>query len=925
MSDKNRIRYCIYLIIGIIVLLSCIYAIRAIEDFSINSDVASAFQNRSLNDSLRVFIKLKGNYYDSSVSIRGSPKIETNSGPKSEIINLIGKDKIKNDFGNTISAIITEDDFNKLRNNTEIESIELVGIKQIFLQESVGIINASLAWNLQASSINLTGKGQTVCIIDTGVNYTNPDLGGCFGNNSLANGCKIAGGIDYCANNDATCSGRDDLPEDLEGHGTHVSGIVAANGSISGVAPEAKIVMIKVCNSSGSCFDDAIRAGINWCVNNASLLNISVISLSLGSGAYASYCDFEDDPANITYAIGTAVAKNISVVVATGNDGYYNAISSPACMRNATPVGATTKSDIIASYSNTDAIVQLLAPGSSINSTYLNPTHEVLSGTSMATPHVAGAVAILNQYLKLVSISNKTQEIESILNSTGKQITDTGFSNLTFSRINIYSALFAVDVTPPVVNLVSPITNSLNETLNQTFICNATDWQLSNTTFYLWNSSDSLVYNETRNSRGIYNQTSFNYSNLQLGMDYKWNCLSYDLNNRYAFSSSNNTLILQGLSTSLVLPGNSNFTNSSFIDFTCASQTSTNYLLKNITFYLWNSTGTLIKNETKNIGGNTNSSTFNYTFTAEDNYQWNCLSYNNVTNSSWYNSNYSLTYDITSPVLETLSPYPESTSSNSITELFYFNFSDRSNLTCTLFLNDEANQAKNFSENQTQDFSTTLTPGVYEWTINCSDFAGNYNSTSKQSFTISAVSTLSPGGGGGGGSDTKTYSLSTNQIYGGYTQSLAAKDSIKFSFINSNKTTHSLNVNSIESTYVNLTIRSDPINLIIYSGQERKISVNSTDHYDTYIKINSISSSKVNLTIQAIYEQIKVETNSSKNNQTQNPKQTNSEPSPESQQSWISKGYIIILIVVIVLFVIIGAFTLKEFRKLPKSKSKTKK
>ena len=399
----------------------------------ISQNVVSALED---NDQVRVIITLKDS---KSKSIQ-------------ELSEVIGDEKIRHKFSSSFSAEISKDDLEKLKDDSRIEKIEEVGTKQIFLQNTTVIVNAVKTWQYQIAGTNLTGAGQTVCVVDTGVNYTHPDLGGCSNNTFLAGNCsKIIAGYDYCAD-DVTCTTEDNDPYDKNGHGTHVSGIIAANGSIKGIAPGASIVMIKAANSSGTFWDDDIKAGIDWCVNNASLYNISVISLSLGGNSYEGYCDSQESL--LASSINAAIAKNITVVVASGNNGYTTNMSSPACIQNATSVAATTKADAIASYSNRNNLTDLVAPGGDfpgtsatrINSTYLTG-YEQLSGTSMAAPHVAAAIAILQQMKKLKSnMSYTPSEVLSILQSRGQQINDTAGNGLNYSRINIYNS---IDITAP--------------------------------------------------------------------------------------------------------------------------------------------------------------------------------------------------------------------------------------------------------------------------------------------------------------------------------------------------------------------------------------------------------------------------------------------------------------------------------------------
>ena len=266
---------------------------------------------------------------------------------------------------NGFAGKLKKSSYQKLRNNPRVLKIIKSGTKSLVLDASVPQVNATNVWRLIYNGINITGKGESVCVIDSGIDYTQPSLGGCTSDTFLAGTCsKVIAGHDFKNN--------DNNPIDDQGHGTHVSGIIAsANETFRGVAPDATLVAIKVCDdtSGGNCADSDVVAGIDWCVNNASKYNISVISMSLGGGSFTTYCDDESSESAFKTAIDSAVARNISVVVATGNSESTTAIASPACIRNATAVGSLTKSDSISSFSNRNNITDLLAPGSSIKST----------------------------------------------------------------------------------------------------------------------------------------------------------------------------------------------------------------------------------------------------------------------------------------------------------------------------------------------------------------------------------------------------------------------------------------------------------------------------------------------------------------------------------------------------------------------------
>ncbi len=848
--------------------------------FFVSSEVSKVKVSEEVDDNLknknevRVIVKIKEPSSEKGFLFKIQKTASEIKSEKQEIkeniINEIGKENVKHVFDESLSAIISLEELNKLKVNNYVNEIKLEGTKHIFLQDSVPLVNASVTWPVQINDFNITGTGETVCIIDTGIYYNHSDFGNCYGYNNASSPCKIIGGWDYCADN-VTCTSEDNDPIDVNGHGTHVAGIVGANGSIKGVAPDVKIIMIKAGNSSGTFWNSDIRAGIDWCVDNSSKFNISVISMSLGGGLHSSYCD--GVYADLTLAINNAVAKNISVVVATGNSGSTTQIGSPACIQNATSVGATTKLDVIADYSNRNNITDLFAPGGTLGesgncspgsmdsericSTYNDGNYISFSGTSMATPHVAGAIALINQFLKLTGQTKTPQEIESVLNSTGKIINDSGGSGLNFSRIDIYSAILLLDETAPNVTLSSPADTITTNTMNQTFSCNATDeLGLENITFYLWNSTG--IYNQTTTDvSGTFNETSINITNLAYD-NYKWNCLAYDQNGNSAFADSNFSLYIGNVSVTLNTPSNNTFTNQNQT-FTCSAESNTETGLTNMTFYLWNSSQSLLYNLSKNISGVSNSTTFQYNFTNETDYYWNCQAYNNVSQSTFAEENYTITYDITKPNLTSVSPFPGDATSNSVSRTFYYNISDNFNIAnCSLIVNNNI-QLTNYSITNfslTQNFTKSFTSGTYNWKINCTDKAGNQNSSIQKSFTITAIIITPSGGSGSSSSISRIYTPTSEQTSGGYSKELQKNDKIKFTFFEETAGQHVLTLNCIGKDFVNITIQSNPIKIVLGIGQSAKLNLTSPDYYNLYVKLESIMNQKAKITIQTIHEEI---------------------------------------------------------------------
>ena len=244
-----------------------------------------------------------------------------------------GDFKLKGKFSviNGFSGKVTKGGFDKLKNDPNVAKIYFDGVKSIGLSTSVPQINADDVWPLVPVGDNLTGLNQTICVIDSGVDYTHVNLGNCSEANFTNGTCsKVVSGWDYDLG--------DNNPMDDNGHGTHVSGIIVSNDTtLKGVAPDAKIVALKACNSSGSCGDSELVQSIDWCIANRSKFNITVITMSLGGGCYTSTCDGQDA---VVDAANNATGFGLFVDASTGNNNAgQNCVASPACGSNVTAVG----------------------------------------------------------------------------------------------------------------------------------------------------------------------------------------------------------------------------------------------------------------------------------------------------------------------------------------------------------------------------------------------------------------------------------------------------------------------------------------------------------------------------------------------------------------------------------------------------------
>ncbi|NOQ55671.1 MAG: S8 family serine peptidase [Nanohaloarchaea archaeon] len=246
-----------------------------------------------------------------------------------------------------------------------------LGLKDVRDDRIFNIVDLEADIQIGADSVwaqGIFGTGVNVAVLDTGVDIDHPELDGSI----ISCETLVLG---------TTC-------DDDHGHGTHVSGIITADGvdaDAKGVAPDAGIYMYKVCGADGSCYESDMIAAMEAAV----LTDAKVMSISIGGGNFAGdNCDSDPLAAKVNWV----VSHGITVVVASGNDRFY--VSSPACASGAIAVGAVDKSDSLAYFSNFGPSLDIVAPGVNIYSSLIDG-YASWSGTSMSTPHVSGVVALM--------------------------------------------------------------------------------------------------------------------------------------------------------------------------------------------------------------------------------------------------------------------------------------------------------------------------------------------------------------------------------------------------------------------------------------------------------------------------------------------------------------------------------------------------
>ena len=352
------------------------------------------------------------------------------------------------------------------------------------LQSAEPVIHAPQVW-----AMGYTGSGQTVAIVDTGVDRTHPFLN----NHVISEACYSysgSGATSNCPNGStsqtgigaaspATCfANLSSYPNQAEGcaHGTHVAGIAAGyqSTSFSGVAPNANIIAVNVFSTyanSATAFDTEIISGLNYVYNLRNTYSIAAVNLSLGDFGRASSSTCDSKSSSMTSIFQLLRSAGIAPVVAAGNDSSTTLISYPACISYAVSVGATTDADAIASFSNRGSILSLFAPGVSITSSV--PVGSVAdpgsgyaawNGTSMATPFITGAFAVYRQLVPTSSVSL----VLSSFQTTGQPINIGGSS---ISRLNLQAAVLAS--MPPTIT-TQPASQTINSGQTATLSVGAT-------------------------------------------------------------------------------------------------------------------------------------------------------------------------------------------------------------------------------------------------------------------------------------------------------------------------------------------------------------------------------------------------------------------------------------------------------------------
>lgn len=345
-----------------------------------------------------------------------------------------------------LSLVVTPTELDRLIADGRVTTIQEDVPVPPTLFESVPLIQGDVT---RANGFD--GRGIAVAILDTGVDIKHPS----FGNRIKAGACFSSTVSEF--NSRSVCprgaqsstklkSGKN-CKTSITGcdHGTHVASIAASGGSgVRGVAPKARIIAVQVfsrfdnqsdCGSQPApcvlSFTTDQVAGLERVFKLRKTYKIAAINMSLGGGQFFSSCD-GNNPA-FTAIVKKLRKAGIATVIASGNNGFDGAVSSPGCVSAAVTVGSTTKDDFVSSFSNHATMVDILAPGSSILAAVPGGTG-FKSGTSMATPHVTGSFAVLKQAIPPADV----KKIEKAIELTGLLVARAGVAK---PRVRLNDAL----------------------------------------------------------------------------------------------------------------------------------------------------------------------------------------------------------------------------------------------------------------------------------------------------------------------------------------------------------------------------------------------------------------------------------------------------------------------------------------------------
>jgi len=723
---------------------------------------------------------------------------------------------------NAFSADVTEEGLEKLEENDNVEKILLVKPIKLQLDTSVSHIGGYTVHNLSLGGYNITGEGQTICVIDTGIDYTHSALGNCSSSDFLNGTCsKVIGGYDF--------GETDTNPMDFHSHGTHVAGIATGNDSTyRGVAPGAKLVVAKVFTDAGAGSTSMAISGIDWCITNRATYNISVITMSIGvtdGGGneilYNTSCDdtTTGDTSGLAAAASEAQAYGIFVDASSGNLGSTAGILAPSCGENVTSVGRSNETNGVAG-GNRHSILDIIAPGS-VTSTVINQGFASKGGTSMSAPHVAGAAALLQQYWELAYAEQNitpsyTQEKLKLM---GVSVNDTSGTNLIFPRLDILASL-----QPYITFLPSTITNNSVLESNNTIINITSDVNLTSALLE-WHYGNGSVINYSMNKINGTNYY-FNITHLVSGTD-SYTVYGSDTGVMTG-QSTLQTVILDSASPSVNITSPLN--NSNFTTIIPINTTISDHQISSVVYVFDNATG-----QEFNVTATNSSGTWFYNLATEllvDGLH--TVTVHAVDIADFQNNTESVQFrtDSTVPLVTINSPI--GTPSDNTT--FNITITDNNSTITSVIFNFDNASGNDFNLTPTDVNGSWVTwynvssleQGAHIVTVYAQDSFGNTNNTETISFTLDStlpnITIHSPANG-------SIYDLtSSNQTFNVTVTDSSYISSVTFSFNNASSSVFNLTPENTTGNWVvsyNVSELADGLNTVTVTANDSENNQNT--------------------------------------------------------------------------------------------------
>ncbi|MEV4391658.1 S8 family serine peptidase [Nonomuraea sp. NPDC049607] len=351
----------------------------------------------------------------------------------------------------------------QLSNDERVQAVYKDELRPAVLDTSTRLIGSD-----RANAAGWTGRGTTVAILDTGIDRDHPFFTGrivdeaCFSSSDASDGS-----VSLCPNNQPSQTGPGAADAETAqcvvngvnacSHGSHVAGIAAGRmttGAPSdGVAPGANILPIQVFSRIDSAMTCAVigsqapcflsytsdqKLALEYVARVAAAQHVAAANLSLGGGGpYRASCDSDPNAAGLKPDFDALISLGVAPVVAAGNNGFPDGVSAPACISSAIAVGATDDQDAVAGFSNRGTLLDLFAPGVGIRSAVPDDTYADKSGTSMSTPHVTGAFALMRQAYPNLTVAQLLQRLQSTGRSIGYA---SGGAQVRTARIDVFAA-----------------------------------------------------------------------------------------------------------------------------------------------------------------------------------------------------------------------------------------------------------------------------------------------------------------------------------------------------------------------------------------------------------------------------------------------------------------------------------------------------